>query len=208
MYMVGMSRSISVLTMCVTFSLVLMLLMIGVPINVEGEDEALPPGWHEGVISDQLMFFGSCDGAVDSSGREQAVFWDGISPCIQYGISEGGGFQISTVNDPKPGYFDFSDTRMVLDNEDRPHIVYYLNDHFTDERLMYATKSGGVWTDSIVAQTSIQNYNDRFDFAVDAEGKVHIVYGMGSGIYYVNNSGWALGRNRKLDQCSQWSILW
>jgi hypothetical protein len=163
------------------FVIVISLLALSIPIGMREVDGA-PTGWHEGTISDPIIFSGYCNGAVDKEGKKHVIIWDGFSPFFQYGVSEGGGFSLTKIDRFDHNYYDHNEPRLALDGNDEPHIVY------SDQgRLIYTTASDDSWTN-----TSLEwvGHASCPEIAADSTGKAHIVFWdpIGRKVHYINNA--------------------
>ncbi len=101
---------------------------------------------------------------VDASGKPRIAFLDTTST-IHYGYRDGGTWVIEAL---QPATLPFN-PGLALDPSGEPHIAY-----ISQERIRYAYKLGGVWTDEEVIGSWHDDQFARAAIAIDPSGVVRI----------------------------------
>ena len=127
--------------------------------------------------------------AVEDSGRAHVSWYDHNTGDLMYGVRNGAGWDIETVeSDGVVGV----DSALVLDSADRPHIAYF---DYTDTDLHYAVYDGANWDIQTINDTA-EYVGANADLVLDGAGYPHISYkhqtANNLGYAYYDGAAWHL----------------
>jgi hypothetical protein len=112
---------------------------------------------------------------LDGAATPHIAFQD-TNRQMHYGFREVAGWQLENLYHETLLRYRASPS-LALDSGGQPHIAF-----IQGERIVYAHKSGGVWTEEPVTGSTLDNWSARAAIAFDTAGILHI----GSWMYYTS----------------------
>ncbi|MHB9145751.1 MAG: stalk domain-containing protein [Symbiobacteriia bacterium] len=133
-----------------------------------------PAGWRSPETLDGAVSWGAMDIAVDRLGYPHILRWTlaqyGQGHALAYAYKDSTGWHPEPIHESSASY-GIGSAHLALDPSGAPHVCYFAGEN---DDLIHAWRDGTGWHEETVdSYGQVGVYND---IAVDAQGRIHIVY--------------------------------